>query len=159
LKNFFHDATSPGLLVYSEYVAANLSPGRAASEVVESETERARNLAAEICPPDEFFTIRAAIDDSTDYTRTTPLVDAFLSALESARVPHYDALALHFLPPEAFGGACAARTTLVTSASQAIEKFSPPQGNLLHRYLGSRISRLSEDHALRTKYPHTLLAR
>jgi hypothetical protein len=156
LQRFFRDATSPGLLVYSEHVAASLSQGRETSETIQTEVGRAQTLVARICPPPEFFALAAAIDDSTGSSQMTPLVDDFLATLEGARIPPFDPLALQSLPSGAFGGAYAPGTTLVRSAPELMGKLSEAERVLLQDYLRFRITALGAHESLRTKYPHTL---
>ena len=153
LQEFFRDATSPGLLVYSEHVAAGLPQGRETSEILQGEISRAQSLVAQICPSPEFFALAHAIDDSTG---RSALVDEYLSTLESARIPAVDPLALQSLPSGAFGGAYAPGATLVRNASELVSKLSKAERNLLEGYLRLRIAQLSADDSLRTKYPHTL---
>ncbi|MGB9436043.1 MAG: nucleotidyl transferase AbiEii/AbiGii toxin family protein [Candidatus Acidiferrum sp.] len=156
LLNFFRDIASPGLLVYSEHVAANLPQDRATPAVVRAETEVAQKLVARIIPPPEFFAVAAAINDSTNHSQGGPIVDEYLSNLENARMPINDPLALQSLPAAAFSGAYSPGATFVMSASELIAKLSQTQRELLHAYLQSKLSALRTDESLRKKYPHTL---
>lgn len=156
LREFFHDATSPGLLVYSEHVAASLPQDRETSEMLQAEISRAQTLVERICPSPEFFALAAAIDDSTGRKQMTPLVDEFLSTLESARMPVADPLALQSLPSGAFGGAYASGATLVRNAAELIGKISEVERSLLQGYLRFRIDELSANDSLRKKYPNIL---
>jgi hypothetical protein len=156
LLEFFRNTTSPGLLVYSEHVAANLPEERDAPTIVRTETELAQRIVAQIFPPPEFFAIAAAIDDSTNHSRGAPYVDEYLSTLETARIPIADMLALQSLPAGAFSGAYSPGAKFVSNASEPLAKFSPPQRDLLHAYLQSMLKRLGENASLRKQYPHTL---
>jgi hypothetical protein len=157
LLNFFRDLTSPGLLVYSEHVAANLPADRATPEVVRTETELAQRTVIQIFPPLEFYAVAAAIDDSTDHARGAPFVDQYLSVLENARIPVADPLALQSLPSGAFSGAAyRGGDKSVMSASEPIAKLSEPQRTLLHAYLKSKLDALRANESFRKKYPHTL---
>jgi hypothetical protein len=156
LLNFFRDIASPGLLVYSEHVAANLPQDRATPAVVRAETEVAQKLVARIVPPPEFFAVAAAINDSTNHSQGGPFVDEYLSNLENARMPINDPLALQSLPAGAFSGAYSPGATFVMSASEPIAKLSQTQRELLHAYLQSKLNALGTDESLRKKYPHTL---
>ncbi|HET8924123.1 MAG TPA: hypothetical protein VFN26_14135 [Candidatus Acidoferrum sp.] len=156
LLEFFLNTTSPGLLVYSEHVAANLPEERDAPTIVRTETELAQRIVAQILPPPEFFAIAAAIDDSTNHSKGAPYVDQYLSALETARIPVADILALQSLPAGAFSGAYSPGAKFVSNASEPLAKLSPPQRDLLHACLQSMLKRLGENDALRKKYPHTL---
>lgn len=156
LRNFFRTITSPGLLVYSEHVAANLPADRATPALVRTETESAHRIVTQIFPAPEFYAVATAIDDSTNSSQGAPFVDEYLSTLENARIPISDAIALQSLPSGAFGGAYGRGTTFVVSASEPIAKLSPSQRGLLHAYLQEELKRASENESLRTKYPHTL---
>jgi hypothetical protein len=156
LRDFFRAITSPGLLVYSEHVAANLPADRATPAIVRSETERARSMVAQIIPAPEFYAVAAAIDESTDQSQGAPFVDEYLSNLEDARIPITDALALQSLPSGAFSGAYDRGATFVMSASEPIAKLPQSQRDLLHAHLQEKLKRIAATEALRTKYPHTL---
>lgn len=156
LQEFFRDATSPGLIVYSEHVAASLPAGPETSETLRVEIERARNLVAQFCPSPEFFALAAAIDDGTGRFQITALVDEFLSALEIARMPPTDPVALQLLPSGAFGGAYVPSATLVRSASEPVGKISETERFLLQGYLRFRLAELIANDGLRQKFPHTL---
>jgi hypothetical protein len=156
LADFFRDVTSPGLIVYMEYLAANLSADRATTEVLRKETEMAQRIVGQVLPPLEFFSLAAAIDDSTDWERGARLVEEYLTALESARIPVTDALALQSLPSGAFGGAYKASTVFVMSASEPLQKLSDAQRDLLRSYLLWKVNPLRSIGALRRQFPHTL---
>jgi hypothetical protein len=156
LQEFFRDATSPGLLVYSEHVAAGLPQGRETSEILRGEISRTQSLVAQICPSPEFFALAAAIDDSTGRSQMTALVDEYLSTLESARIPAADPLAFQSLPSGAFGGAYAPGAILARNASELIGKLSDAERNLLESYLRFRIAELSANDALHQSYPNAL---
>jgi hypothetical protein len=135
LVDFFRDVTSPGLIVYTEYLAANLPTDRVTSEALRRETELAERIVAQIFPPLEFFALAAAVNDSTDWERGAPFVEQYLSALENARIPVSDALALQSLPSGAFGGAYKPGAVFVMSASEPLQKVSDAQRGLLRSYL------------------------
>src|SRR5207245_1164979 len=105
LADFFRDTASPGLIVYAEYLAANLPAEKATAEALRRETETARRIVAQILPVPEFLALAAAVDDSTEIERGAPFVEQYLSTLENARIPVTDVLALQSLPAEAFSGA------------------------------------------------------
>ena len=156
LLDFFRDVRSPGLIVYTEYLAANLPADRATTEVLRRETELAQRIVAQILPPLEFSALAAAIDDSTAWERGAQIVEQYLSTLESARIPVNDGLALQFLPSGAFGGAYKASTVFVTSASEPLQKLSDAQRDLLRSYLQSRMNTLRRIEELRRQFPRTL---
>ena len=157
LSDFFREPASPGLIVYAEYLAANLPVGRDSAEAVRQETQSAQRLVARILPPSEFLAVAAAIDDSTEWERRAPFIDEYLSGLENARIPLTDALALQSLPSGAFGGAYTSATKFVMSASEPLEKVSPEQRALLQSYLLRKANVLRGTGELIRKFPHTLL--
>lgn len=156
LLDFFRDVTSPGLIVYTEYLAANLPTDRATAEILRRETELAQRIVAQILPPPEFFALAAAVDDSTDWERGAPFVEQYLSVLENARIPVTDALALQSLPSGAFSGAYKPGAIFVMSASEPLQKFSDAQRDLLRSYLQWKVNALRSIEELRRQFPHTL---
>jgi hypothetical protein len=158
LRDFFRATTSPGLLVYSEHVAANLPVDRATPAIVQTETELGQRIVMQIFPVPEFYAVAAAIDDSTNHSQGAPFVDEYLSNLENARIPITDPLALQSLPSGAFSGAYGRGAKFVMSASEPIAKLPQTQRDLLHAYLREKLKRVAASESLRTKYPHTLTA-
>ena len=150
------DLSDTQVIVYTEYLAANLPADRATTEVLRRETELAQRIVAQILPPLEFSALAAAIDDSTAWERGAQIVEQYLSTLESARIAVNDALALQFLPSGAFGGAYKASTVFVTSASEPLQKLSDAQRDLLRSYLQSRMNALRRIEELRRQFPRTL---
>ena len=155
LADFFRDTASPGLIVYAEYLAANLPAEKATAEALRRETETARRIVAQILPVPEFLALAAAVDDSTEIERGAPFVEQYLSTLENARIPVTDVLALQSLPAEAFSGAYKPGATFVMSASEPLEKVSDAQRNLLLAYLQRKLQELRSNE-LRRKFPNTL---
>jgi hypothetical protein len=156
LLDFFRDITSPGLLVYSEHIAANLSADRATPASIRTETEHVQRIVAQVFPPIEFYAVAAAVDDSTTHVQAATILDEYLSTLEHARIPITDALALEFLPSGAFSGAFGPGSTFVTSASQPLAKLTPSHRDLLHAYFQLKANALRANESLRNKYPHIL---
>jgi hypothetical protein len=156
LRDFFRDITSPGLLVYSEHVGANLPADRATPAVVRAETELAHRTVTQLFPLPEFYAVAAAIDDSTNHSHGAPFVNEYLSTLENPRIPASDALALQSLPSGAFSGAYAPGAKFVMSTSEPIAKLSQPERDLLRAYLESKLNLLRDSELSRNKYPHTL---
>ncbi len=156
LGDFFREVTSPGLIVYTEYLAANLPADPATSEVLRRETELAQRIVAQILPPPEFFALAVAVDDSTEPERGAPFVEQYLSALEGARIPVTDTLALQSLPGGAFGGAYKPGLIFVMSASEPLRKVSAAQRPLLQSYLQWKVNVLRRNERLRRRFPHTL---
>jgi hypothetical protein len=156
LGDFFREVTAPGLIVYTEYLAANLPADRTTPEVLRRESELAQRIVAQILPPPEFFALAAAVDDSTEPERGAPFVEQYLSTLESARIPVTDVYALQSLPSGAFSGAYKRGATFVMSASEPLQNVSAAQRDLLHSYLQWKVNVLHRNEQLRDKFPHTL---
>jgi hypothetical protein len=158
LADYFHDAASPGLIVYAEYLAANLPTEKATAETLRRETGTAQRIVAQILPVPEFLALAAAVDDSTEIERDAPFVEEYLSTLETARIPVADPLALASLPAGAFGGAYKPGAKFVMSASEPLQKLSDEQRDLLHAYLQRKFQVLCSSEKLVAKFPHTLKA-
>jgi hypothetical protein len=156
LGDFFREITAPGLIVYTEYLAANLPADRTTTEVLRRETELAQRIVAQILPPPEFFALAAAVDDSTEPERGAPFVEQYLATLEHARIPVTDAFALQSLPSGAFSGAYKRGATFVMSASEPLQKVSAVQRDLLRSYLQWKVNVLRRNEGLRDKFPHIL---
>jgi hypothetical protein len=156
LTDFFRETTSPGLLVYAEHVATSLPADSSTTETVRQETRSAQRVVAQILPPSEFFDLAEAINDSTEWEGHAPFVEEYLSGLENNRIPIKDVFALRSLPSGAFGGAYGPGSTFVMSASEPLEKLSPAQRDLLHRYLQQKTNALRTHSELLQKFPHTL---
>lgn len=156
LVDFFREITAPGLLVYTEYLAANMPRDRATSEVLQRETELAQRIVAQILPLPEFFALAAAVNESTESERGAPFVEQYLATLENARIPVTDALALQSVPSGAFDGAYKPGARFVMGASEPLQKLSNLQRGLLQSYLESKLHELRRSEQLREKFPHTL---
>jgi Nucleotidyl transferase AbiEii toxin, Type IV TA system len=158
LADYFRDAASPGLIVYTEHLAANLPAEKAVVESLRRETETARRIVVQILPLPEFLALAAAVDDSTEIERGAPFVEEYLTTLENARIPIADPLALQLVYGGAFGGAYKPGATFVMSASEPLQKVPEAQRNLLHAYLQRKLQILRNSEELVVKFPHTLKA-
>jgi len=156
LTDFFRNVSSPGLIVYKEYLAANLPADRATAELLRRETDLAQRIVAQIFPVPEFFALAVAIDDSTESEKKTPFVEEYLSTLENARIPVTDEHALQSLPSGAFSGAYTSATRFVMNASEPLQKVSDAERPLLRAYLQSKLKALRSNKPLAQKFPHTL---
>jgi hypothetical protein len=156
LADFFPQTTSPGLLVYAEHLASNWAADPSTAEAVRRETQSAQKMVAQILPAPEFFELAEAINDSTEWDRHARFVEDYLSGLENNRIPATDILALQSLPSGAFRGAYEPGSTFVMSASEALQKASPAQRDLLHHYLQRKTNALRSYNELLQKFPHTL---
>jgi hypothetical protein len=158
LAGHFRDAAAAGLIVYTEYLAANLQVERATTESLRRETEMAERLVAPFLPVPEFLALAAAVDDSTELERSAPFVEEYLATLEGARIPIADPLALQSLPAGALSGACQPGATFVMTASERLRKVSQAHRDLLHAYLQRKLQVLRNSEKLVAQFPHTLKA-
>jgi hypothetical protein len=156
LSDFFREVTSPGLIVYTEYLAANLPADRATSELLRREIEIAQRIVAQVLPVPEFFAIAFAVDDSTEAERGAPFVEQYLSTLEDARIPLTDGFALQSLPSGAFSEAYQRGATFVLSVYEPLKKVSDAQRAVLHSYLQLKVNALRNNEQLRQTFPYTL---
>jgi len=155
LADYFRERTSPGLILYAEYIAASLPAGRSTTDTIASETEKALQVVLRFFPNPDFLAVAAAIDDSTNHTQGSPLVHEYLSSLEQSRIPLSHPLALTLLPAGAFGGAYARGSTFVTNAGELISKLTEAELQLLLAYLQNKVQPLQASEDPRAKHPHT----
>jgi hypothetical protein len=76
--------------------------------------------------------------------------------LENSRIGIGNKLALQFLPSAAFGGAYKPGDTFLVSASQAMQKISNEEADLLRGYLRSKGDNLRRNEEFRRRFPHAL---
>jgi hypothetical protein len=127
LDRYFHETTSPGLLVYEESIVADKPLDRTARQQVSEEIERAHKMMLALLPRKEFYELVGAVDDSCDIERNPRLAEEFLTNLEQTRTEIADKAAVDRLPGSAFGGAFARGDTLTISASEASKALSAPE--------------------------------
>ena len=156
LNTFFGDATSPGVLVFEEYLAANALPGHGTREERRRETERGHRIVCQILPSPEFFALAAAVEDSSDLARNSGLVEEYLSALEQTRTPVWAQSALSQLPGTAFGSAFKRGDRFHTDAFDALQKITTAELNLLHAWLQVFAAAFRQRGELKARYPHAL---
>jgi len=135
LASYFRNDTSPGLLVYEEFIVADKPLNRIAQREVREEATRAHQMMLKILPPKEFYSLLAAVEDSCDVDRNRPLVEDFLSNLKQTRTKITAADAVERLPAEAFGGAYGRGENFLTSASEALKNLAPIEVGLIGSHL------------------------
>jgi hypothetical protein len=145
-----------GLIVYTEYLAVNLPAEKVTAEALRRETETAQLIVAQILPVPEFFALATAVDDRSEMEKGAPFTEEYLAALEGARIPLSDPLALQSLPAGAFSGAYKPGATFVMSASEPLQRVSEAQRDLLNAYLQRKFQILRKTEKLAAKFPHTL---
>ena len=155
LVDFFQGIASPGLVVYTEHLAANLPMGGMQNEL-RGETERGHRMTSQILPPTELLSIAAAVDDSCDWERTPALAESYLMELENRGISIEAELALQFLPETAFGDGYQRGDSFVVSAAEAVRKISDRQAHLLGAYLRSKAVSLRTNEKLRRRFPNAL---
>jgi hypothetical protein len=59
LADYFRERTSPGLILYAEYIAASLPAGRSTTDTIASETEKAFQVVLPFFPNPDFLAVAA----------------------------------------------------------------------------------------------------
>ena len=131
LGSYFRETTSPGMLVYEEFIVADKPLDRSARREVTQEVERAHKLMSALLPAREFYELLAAVEDSCNMDGNRGLVNEFLTNLEQTRTSIGDRAAIDRLPGTAFGGAFARGDTFTTNASEASRVLSESELRLL----------------------------
>jgi hypothetical protein len=145
LETYFRDDTSPGLLVYEEFIVADKPIDRAARLQVSGEARRAHQMMLKIFPPRQFYALLAAVEDSCDLGRNRQLVEAFLANLKRTNTKISGVAAVERLPGEAFGGAYRKGDTFLTSASEALKNLTPIETELVAAHLETCATPLRQD--------------
>jgi len=156
LDDFFRETTSPGLIVYTEHLAANSPIGPDTPSALRQETERGHRIVSQIRLYPEFFALAHAVDDYSDWERIPELVGDYLTELENSRTMIEAELALQFLPAASFGGAYKRADKFVVNASEAMQKISEGERELLRAYLRSKAEGLRTNEELHRRFPHVL---
>jgi hypothetical protein len=145
LATYFQDDTSPGLLLYEEFVVADKPLDRAARLQVSEEVRRAHRMMLKVFPPKEFYALLAAVEDSCDLSRNRPLVEDLLTNLKQTSTKISDVVAVERLPGEAFGGAYRRGDTFLTSASEALKNLTSVEIELIGSHLKTCATPLRQD--------------
>jgi hypothetical protein len=145
LETYFREDTSPGLLVYEEFIVADKPIDRAARLQVSEAARRAHRIMLKIFPRKEFYVLLAAVEDSCDLGRNRQLVEAFLANLKQTNTKISDVAAVERLPGEAFGGAYRKGDTFLTSASEALKNLTSIEIELVRSHLETCATLLSHD--------------
>ncbi|MBI4481386.1 MAG: nucleotidyl transferase AbiEii/AbiGii toxin family protein [Acidobacteria bacterium] len=156
VRGYFRESTSPGLLVYGEFIAADKPLDRSAQREVTQEVERAQKIMLPLLPPKEFYDLLAAAEDSCDIERNAALVGEFLSNLEQTRTAIKEDPAVERLPGMAFGSAYGRGDRFVTSASQALRELPITELQLVRAYLQVCAEKLRGRPELVDRFPHAL---
>ncbi len=145
LGSYFRDDTSPGLLVYEEFIVADKPIDRPARLQVRGEARRAHQMMLKIFPPKEFYALLAAVEDCCDLHRNRPLVEGFLGNLNQTRTKISDVAAVERLPGEAFGGAYGRGDKFLTSSPEALKNLTSTEVELIAAHLEICAAPLRQD--------------
>lgn len=156
LDSFFRETTSPGLLVYEEFIVADKPLDRDARSEMSREVERAHKIMIETLPPQQFFELVDAAEDSCDFERNPDLVQEFLGNLEQTKIRISDDAALERIPPAAFGGAFRKGNVFAVSASEALKNLSATELGILTVHVQHCAERLRNRVELTERFPRAL---
>lgn len=153
---YFRSNTSPGLLVYEEYLVVDKPLDRAARNEVADELGRSHRLLLGVLPATTFYQLFAGIEDCCDPERNVVLAEEFLSSLENAGMTIYSRDALHFLPTSVFGGAFNRGDKFVVSTGELLEQLTEPELMLARQHLLACAQQLQENEELPKRYARAL---
>lgn len=156
LGDFFRETTSPGLLVYAEYLAANLPEGHNSQVEIRQETERGQGVMSQVLPVSEFYALAVAIDRCTDWQRHPAAVAEYLSELETSPTAIHQSSAMGLLPSTALAGPFRPGHQVGTTAPAAIQKVTLAEADLLKAYLQVTANNLAANEELRQRFPRAL---
>jgi hypothetical protein len=149
---YFRSNTSPGLLVYEEYLVGNKPLDRAARSEIADELERAHHLLLGVLPATTFYQLLAGIEDCCAPERNEALVKEFLSGLENTGMSIYSRDVLRFLPTSVFGGAFNRGDKFVVSTGEVLEQLTESELNLARQHLLARAEPRRENEELSKRY-------
>jgi hypothetical protein len=153
---YFRSNTSPGLLVYEEYLVGHKPLDRAARSEVAGELERSQSLLLGVLPPTTFYQLFTEIEDCCDPERNVVLVKEFLSSIENAGMSIHSRDALNFLPTSVFGGAFNRGDKFVVSIGEVLEHLTEPELMLARQHLLAGAEQLQENEELTKRYARAL---
>jgi hypothetical protein len=156
LGDLFRETTSPGLLVYAEYLAANLPEGHNSQNKIRQETERGQRVMSQVLPVSEFYALAVAVDRCTDWQRHPAAVAEYLSELETSRTAIHQDSASGLLPSTALSGPFRPGHRVGTTAPAAMQKVTVTEADLLKAYLQVTANDLAANEELRQRFPHAL---
>jgi hypothetical protein len=134
-RQYFAELTSPGFLVYEEFIVADKPIDREVRRAVSEELNRVHQTMIGLLPAKEFYELLGAVDDSCDIERNPGLVEEFLSNLEKTRTSLTDRSAIERIPGSAFGGAFKKGETFTTNAGSALKAVSAEEWQILSAYV------------------------
>jgi hypothetical protein len=156
LEAYFRESTSPGLLLYEEFIVADKPLDRDARREVRQQLVRTHGLMLGLVPVKSFYELLAAAGDSCDFERNLRLVEEFLANLQGSGTDIGDSAALRCLPAMAFGGAFAKGDTFTVNASEALRALSAIEIRLLHAHLQLCAERLRGRADFVQRFPRAL---
>lgn len=159
LGTYFRETTSPGFLVYEEFIVADKPLDRDARREVSREVERAHKVVLSVLPPKEFFELLAAAEDSCDVERNPGLVEEFLNNLEQTSVGIGDGAAVERIPAAAFGSAFRKGDVFTISASEALKALSAAELRIVNLQIGLCGENLRQRAELAKRFSHALVGK
>jgi hypothetical protein len=152
LRTYFRDDSSPGILLYEEWLRASAPADRNTRAQLADELRRASRMMAEIIPSGSFSALRSAIDDVCNIDQHRGLAEDFLQGLLNAGVPVSSEQAIQFFPGEVFGGAYRRGEVFRTSAHEEVQKLSAGERNLLTHYWQIRSTTLFNNEDFKARF-------
>ncbi len=156
LGTHFRETTSPGLLVYEEFIVADKPLDRNARREVTQEVERGHSVMSALLPAKEFYELLAAVEDSCAVDGNPGLVTEFLTNLEQTCTGIGEATAIERLPGNAFGGAFAKGDRFTTNASEASKALSESELHLVSAQVQLFGDKLRNRPELAERFSHAL---
>jgi hypothetical protein len=135
LDSYFRRDTSPGLLVYEEFIVADKPLDRSARLQVNEELRRAHQMILKVFPPAEFYVLLASIEDICNADQNRGLVEEFLSNLTRTQTGITSHAAFEQIPRAAFSGTYRKHDVSLTSSSQGLKQLSVMEVQLLLAHL------------------------
>lgn len=154
-RNYFGALTSPGLLVYEEFIVADKPLNRDARREVNGELERAHRTMLQSLPPKQFYGLLGAVEASCDIERNRGLAEEFLSNLEQTHTRARDQSAIERLPGSAFAAAFQRGDIFMTNAAEVLKALSLSEVDLLRAHLDFCARKLRQKDLLE-RFPHAL---
>src|SRR5215472_2854062 len=156
LEAYFRESTSPGFLLYEEFVVADKPLDRDARREVRQEIARVHGLMLGLVPVKSFYELLAAVEDSCDVERKGTLVGEFLANLQDSGTDIGSSAALQHLPAMALGGALAKGDRFTVSASEGLRVLSEPEIRILDAHLQVCAEGLRDRTDLVQRFPRAL---
>ena len=133
-ENYFRENTSPGLLVYEEFLASNVPVGSASRRELQAELERAHIAVSALLPPRRLYQFVRAVDQCCAFDQDSSLRTEYLHALQESGISISDPASIGLLPTAAFAGTHSPGEVFVANVSEELGKLGERLSDLLHAY-------------------------